>query len=220
MESYPNRIKKFELDLSPSLAFDVLYYTINNSRSYCIKLEETIETDEYTAEALIALNTCSAEQLLAKIKGNYEGETILSVWSYEEQNIKQFLIDIEVQLRENLENLNKCDAVQIHDLRSGITILKELDRVYYATLQGEKVRRIYFMIADSRERLYKIMIKGRYGSFNPALIEMQTYLGMLLRHNQDSIIKEPESIKVGLASLKWKGWIIVLLKEILNLERK
>jgi hypothetical protein len=76
------------------------------------------------------------------------------------------------------------------------------------------------MLADSRERLYKILIKGTYGSFNPAVIEMQTYLGMLLRHDQESSIKQPESMRVGLAALKWKRWIVILLKRILNPEEE
>ena len=218
METFPSKEKEYEIGLSPSLAFDILYYTINNARSCCIKLEEAIETEDYAAEAIVSLSTSTADQILVKINGNHNGKTTLSVWSYEEQNIEQIFTNIENQLKEILENLNNCDAMQVQDLRSGITILKELDRVYYYSLQGEKYRRIYFMLADSRERLYKIMIKGRYGTFNPALIEMQTYLGMLLRHNQDALIKEPESIKVGLAALKWKGWIIVLLKGILNLD--
>ena len=108
--------------------------------------------------------------------------------------------------------------MQMEDLRSSITILKELDRIYYYSLSEEKYQRIYFMLADSRERLYKIMIKGRYGGFNPALIEMQTYLGMILRQDQDSPIKEPDSLKVGLAALKWKNWILILIQKIFKPE--
>ncbi len=154
-----------------------------------------------------------------QLQSNHLGKTSLCVWSYEKQIIEQFLsTTIEKKLTETLTKLKNCDPVQLQDLRSGITILKELDRAYYYALSGEKYRRIYFMLADSRERLYKIMIKGRYGSFNPALIEMQTYLGLLLRRNQESAIQEPESIKVSLATLKWKGWIIILLKKILDLD--
>lgn len=222
IQTYPNKVKLVKLDLSPSFAFDILYYTINNPQSYCIKLEESIETadsvEDYHAETLISLTTTSAEPLLAKIEGDYRKEMSIYAWSYDEQIIDKFLFLTEERLNETLESLKTCDETRLKDLRSGITILKELDRVYFYSLSGVKYQRIYFMLADSRERLYKIMIKGLYGSFNPALIEMQTYLGMLLRHNQESEIKEPDSIKVGLAALKWKSWILMLIQRILNLE--
>lgn len=224
IQTYPNKIKVMNLDLSPSFAFDILYYTINNPQSYCIKLDESIETansaEDYHAETLISLTITSAEPLLAKIEGDYRNELSICAWSYDEQIIDKFLFLTEERLNETLETLKNCDSTRIGDLRSGITILKELDRVYFYSLSGEKYQRIYFMLADSRERLYKIMIKGIYGSFNPALIEMQTYLGMLLRHNQESKIKEPESLKVGLAALKWKNWILMLIQKILNPEEK
>jgi len=222
IKTFPKKTKVIKLDLSPSLAFDILYHTINTPRSYCIKLDENIEstTHEYTAEALISLSTQSGEPILVKIQGNQLGELSLSVWSYDEQIIDKFFTIVENRINESIENIRNCDEGLLEDLRSGITILKELDRVYYYSLCGEKFRRIYFMLADSRERLYKILIKGTYGSFNPAVIEMQTYLGMLLRHDQESSIKEPESMRVGLATLKWKRWIIILLKRILNPEEE
>lgn len=191
---------------------------MNTPRSYCIKLEESIETSEYSAEALISLATSAAEQILVKIQGDYLKKITLSVWSYDEQILDKFLTITENRVTKLVESLKKCAAVRLEDLRSGITILKELDRVYYYSLSGEKYRRIYFLLADSRERLYKIMIKGLYGSFNPALIEMQTYLGLLLRADQESLIKEPDAMKVGLATLKWKDWISVLLHTIVNPE--
>jgi hypothetical protein len=200
----------------------MLYHIINTPRSYCIKLDENIEseTHKYAAEALISLSTSAAEPILVKVQGNQLGELSLSVWSYEEQIVTKFFSIVENRINEGIENLRNCDEARLEDLRSGITILKELDRVYYYSLCGEKYRRIYFMLADSRERLYKILIKGTYGSFNPAVIEMQTYLGMLLRHDQESSIKQPESMRVGLAALKWKRWIVILLKRILNPEEE
>ncbi|NVM53022.1 MAG: hypothetical protein HWN66_04915 [Candidatus Helarchaeota archaeon] len=220
IKNFPCKTKNLKLDLPSSLAFDILYHTVNTPRSYCINLEETIEseTETFYAKALITLTTSSAEQILVKLTGNHLGEVSLNVWSYDEQVIEKFLALVEKRLNEVLLNLKACDEIRLQDLRSGITILKELDRVYYYSLYGEKFRRIYFMLADSRERLYKIMIKGTYGSFNPALMEMQTYLGMLLNHDQESSIQEPESMKVGLATLKWKRWIIILLQRILHQE--
>jgi len=222
MQTFPNKIKIVKLNFSPSFAFDILYYTINNPQSYCIKLDESIETansaEDYHAETLISLTTTAAEPLLAKIEGDHRNEISICAWSYDEQIIDKFLFLTEERLNETLETLKNCNEIRLGDLRSSITILKELDRVYFYSLSGEKYERIYFMLADSRERLYKIMIKGIYGSFNPALIEMQTYLGMLLRHDQESQIKDPESIKVGLAALKWKSWILMLIQKILNPE--
>ncbi|NVM29912.1 MAG: hypothetical protein HWN65_13800 [Candidatus Helarchaeota archaeon] len=222
IKSFPSKGKRYKLGLSPSLAFDVLYHTINTPRSYCIKLEEIVktETQPFSAEALIALTTSSAEQILVKIQGNDLAELSLNVWSYDEQIIEKFFNIIEKRMNEVVDNVKFCDEKRIEDLRSAITILKELDRVYFYSLCGEKYRRIYFMLADSRERLYKIMMKGTYGSFNPALIEMQTYLGLLLRHDQEHPIEEPESMKVGLASLKWKRWIIILIQRILHPEEE
>jgi hypothetical protein len=222
IQTFPNKTKIMRLELAPSLAFDIIYYTINTPRSYCIKLEEAIETgnlgDVYHAETVISLTTSSAEPLLAKIEGNHQKEISINAYSYDEQIIDKFLVLTEKRVTETLEDLKACDVMQIEDLRSGITILKELDRVYYYSLSGEKYQRIYFMLADSRERLYKIMNKGRYGSFNSALIEMQSYLGMILRQNQDSPIKEPDSLKVGLAALKWKNWILILIQKIFKPE--
>jgi len=220
IQTFPNKMKLVRLDLSPSFAFDLLYYTINTPQSYCIKLDESIETanSDYHAETLISLTTTAAEPLIAKIEGDYQNELSICAWSYDEQIIDKFLVLTEQRLNKTLESLKTCDEIRKKDLRSAITILKELDRVYFYSLSGEKYQRIYFMLADSRERLYKIMIKGIYGSFNPALIEMQTYLGILLRHNQESPIKEPDSIKVGLATLKWKSWILILIQRILNPE--
>ncbi|MHA1263734.1 MAG: putative selenocysteine system protein [Candidatus Helarchaeota archaeon] len=222
IKTYPNKVKSFQLDLPPSLAFDVLYHTITTPRSYCIKLDEKIEggSEDFLAEALVTLTTSSAEQILVKLQGNYEGETILQVWSYDEVILNKFMEIVEKRMKRTVVNLLNCAPVQLEDLRSAITILKELDRVYFYSLSEERYRRIYFMLADSRERLYKILIKGKYGSFNPALIEMQTYLNMLLRHDQDSAIKEPESVRVGLAALKWKRWIIILIQRILNPEEE
>lgn len=220
IQTFPNKTKLIKLNLTPSLAFDILYYTINTPRSYCIKLEEAIETatEEYHAKTVISLTTSAAEPLLAKIEGNNLNEILINAYSYDEQIIEKFLVLTEKRVNEALEDLKRCDKMQLEDLRSSITILKELDRVYYYALSGEKYQRIYFMVADSRERLYKIMIKDRYGGFNPALIEMQTYLGMLLRHDQDSPIKEPDSLKVGLAALKWKNWILILIQRIFKPE--
>jgi hypothetical protein len=220
IQTFPNKTKLMKIELPPSLAFDILYYTINTPRSYCIKLEESIETatEEYHAETVISLTTSSAEPLLAKIKGNNRKEISINAYSYDAQIIEKFLVLTEKRVNMALEDLKRCDKMQLEDLQSSITILKELDRVYYYSLSGEKYHRIYFMLADSRERLYKIMIKGRYGSFNPALIEMQTYLGMILRQDQDSPIKEPDSMKVGLAALKWKNWILMLIQRIFKPE--
>ncbi len=220
IKSYPSKSITHKLDLPPSLAFDILYHTVNTPRSYCLKLDENIESgsESFSASALITLSTSSAEQILLKLQGNHIGEVSLSVWSYDEQIIDKFLNIAEKRLHQFVEDLKSCDARRLDDLRSGITILKELDRVYYFSLSGETYRRIYFMLADSRERLYKILIKGTYGSFNPAIIEMQTYLGLLLRHNQDSPIEEPDSMRVGLATLKWKRWIIILIQRILHPE--
>ena len=222
IQSFPNKTKLMRLELAPSLAFDIMYYTINTPRSYCIKLEEAIETansaDVYHAETVISLTTSSAEPLLAKIVGNHQKEVTINAYSYDEQIIDKFLVLTEKRVNETLEDLKCCDAMQVEDLRSSITILKELDRVYYYSLSGEKYHRIYFLVADSRERLYKIMIKGRYGGFNPALIEMQTYLGMILRQDQDSPIKDPDAMKVGLAALKWKNWILILIQRIFKPE--
>ena len=211
-----------KLELPPSLTFDVIYHTVNTPRSYCINLDEKVDSsgEEYSAEALISLTTASAEPILVKIQATQHSEISLSVWSYDEQVIQKFLTIIEKRLADSLQNLKTCEGVRLEDLRSGITILKELDRVYYYSLYGEKFRRIYFMLADSRERLHKILIKGLYGSFNPAVIEMQTYLGMLLRHDQESTIKEPESMKLGLATLKWKRWIIILIQRMLHPEEE
>ncbi len=222
INNFPSRSKVFKLDLPGSMAFDVLYHNINTPRSYCIKLEENIETENqpFSAEALIALTTSSAEQILVKIQGNYLGEVNINVWSYDDQIIEKFLEIVEKRTNEIIRNLKNCEAERIEDLRSGITVLKELDRVYYYSLYGGKYRRIYFMLADSRERLYKIMIKGTYGDFNPAVIEMQTYLGLLLRQDQDSIIEPPESMKIGLATLKWKRWVIILLQRMLHPEEE
>lgn len=207
------------MDLSASFAFDILYYSINNPRSYCIKLEESIQTESYAAEAIFSLSTASAEQILVKIGGSHNDGTFLSVWSYDEQHIQDFLTTMGKRYNLNLLDLKKIqDGVRLQDLQSGITILKELDRVYYYSMSGETYRRIYFMLADSRERLYKIMIKGLYGTFNPALIEMQTYLGLLLRKDQDSPIQEQDSFKVGFATLKWKRYLLVLLQQILTPE--
>lgn len=220
IKNYPSKSTTHKLDLQPSLAFDILYHTVNTPRSYCIKLEENIESGSeiFAANALITLSTASAEQILLKLEGNHVGEVSLNVWSYDEQIIEKFLKIAEKRLKQFVEDLKNLDDRRLEDLRSGITILKELDRVYYYSLSGETYRRIYFMLADSRERLYKILIKGTYGSFNPAILEMQTYLGMLLRHNQDSPIAESDSMRVGLASLKWKRWIIILIQRILHPE--
>lgn len=226
MKNFPNQSTTFQLSellqigLPSSLAFDVIYHVVNTPRSYCIQLEENIESQsqDFSANALISLSTSSAEQILLKIQGDHEGKVKITAWSYDGQIIDKFMAIVRNRLEKIIDGVKKCDEVRLEDLRSGITILKELDRVYYYSLCGEKFRRVYFMLADSRERLYKIMIKGTYGSFNPALIEMQTYLNILLRHDQESPIKDPESMKVGLASLRWKRWIIILIQRILTPE--
>lgn len=222
IQTFPHKTKLLKLELAPSLAFDILYYIINTPRSYCIKLEETIETatspEDFHAETVISLTTSSAEPLLARIVGNHQKSISINAYSYDEQIIDKFLALTEKRVNETVEALKCCDEMQLGDLRSSITILKELDRVYYFSLSGEKYHRIYFMLADSRERLYKIMIKGRYGSFNPALIEMQTYLGTILKQDQESPIKDADSMKVGLAALKWKNWILMLIQKIFRPE--
>ncbi len=89
----------------------------------------------------------------------------------------------------------------------GEKILIPIDIVINRLHRRESVRRLYFALADSRERLIQFLNIKKIDSFVIILLQMNQLLNKITQIDQDSYFSDSESLKLIMMISKWRSTI-------------
>ena len=96
----------------------------------------------------------------------------------------------------------------------GERILTPIDLVINHLHRRERVRRLYFALADSRERLIQFLNVKKVDSFVVINLQMNTLLNKITKLDQDSHFSESESLKLIVMVSEWRSQIYEAVREM------
>jgi len=88
-----------------------------------------------------------------------------------------------------------------------VKILIPMDQVINRLHRRESIRRFYFALADSRERLIQFLNIKRIDNFVGILLKMNQLLTKITKFDPDSQFSEDESVKLIIQLAEWRSLI-------------
>jgi chaperonin cofactor prefoldin len=180
--------------------FRIAYHAATSLKSYCVDFSEKGSEDSSYSTVARLYSTDGSDKTVKQVRVGSDVKGIeLKLWSSSKEKADAKTEETVKKIQQTLSSVGKLSGESLQNFHNAVVIERKLDISLNLLLTGATSQKVYFDIADSRERMILLM-----GRFDPSIIQMENALEELKKLGKEEPVKKEIGEKIALSVLKWK----------------